>query len=165
MIPSHLLTIGPNPFAQGGHGDVYEGTLDGSKVCIKRVRVYVQEEENAIKVHHCCSFFPVRITNEAQSFYREAVTWKRLTHPNILHLLGITTTPFQLVSNWMVGGDLPGYIKGNPDAERVGLVGVSLGVFIPCLLQSLAMRYHQGPLLPPFLPCDSRKPQGSMWLS
>ena len=52
--------------------------------------------------------------------------WKYLTHPNIVPLLGVTTTPFQLISNWMSGGDLPGYIKKNPDADRLKLVGVSL---------------------------------------
>jgi len=51
--------------------------------------------------------------------------WKRLTHPNILPLLGITITPLQLVSNWMPGGDLPGYIEKRSDADRLKLVGVS----------------------------------------
>ena len=49
--------------------------------------------------------------------------WKYLTHPNIVPLLGVSTTPFQLISNWMSGGDLPGYIKENPDADRLKLVG------------------------------------------
>ena len=39
-IPSHLLNIGPNPFASGGFGDVYHGTLNDLKVSIKRVRIY-----------------------------------------------------------------------------------------------------------------------------
>lgn len=52
--------MSPDPFAQGGYGDVYEGIFNGSKVCIKRVRVYIQEEKEAIKVHHRCRFFPVR---------------------------------------------------------------------------------------------------------
>jgi hypothetical protein len=48
---SHLLGIGPDPFASGGYGDVYEGSLDGSRVCIKRVRVYTRDSpEKAIKV-------------------------------------------------------------------------------------------------------------------
>jgi hypothetical protein len=50
--------------------------------------------------------------------------WKRLTHPNILPLLGITITPFQLISNWMSGGDLPDYIEKNPDSDRLVLVRV-----------------------------------------
>lgn len=51
--------------------------------------------------------------------------WKRLAHPNIVPLLGITTFPrLQLISEWMSGGDLPIYIKAHPDTDRLGLVGV-----------------------------------------
>ena len=50
--------------------------------------------------------------------------WKHLTHPNILSLLGVSMTPFQLISDWMPGGDLPGYIEKNPNADRLKLVGV-----------------------------------------
>ena len=58
--------------------------------------------------------------------------WKRLTHPNILSLLGITITPLQLISNWMLGGDLPGFIKKHPDADRLKLVRPSY-CFYPTL--------------------------------
>jgi len=50
--------------------------------------------------------------------------WKHLEHPNVLPLLGVTLTPFQLVSNWMPGGDLLGYINKHSDADRLALVGV-----------------------------------------
>ena len=56
--------------------------------------------------------------------------WKHLMHPNILPLLGVTLTPFQLVSTWMPGGDLPGYIKKNPDVDRIRLVGAPPIIFI-----------------------------------
>ena len=50
-LSSHLLNIGPDPFASGGFGDVYKGTLDGSRVCIKRVRAYAKDgPQKAIKV-------------------------------------------------------------------------------------------------------------------
>ena len=52
-FPSPLPSIGPRPIGWGGSGEVYEGTLDGSKVCIKPVRVYFNDESNAAaKVHH-----------------------------------------------------------------------------------------------------------------
>jgi len=52
-LPSDVKKIGPDPFAQGGFGDVYEGTFDGSKVCIKRVRVYTQDgPEKALKARY-----------------------------------------------------------------------------------------------------------------
>ena len=93
-----------------------------------------------------------------QVFCQEAVMWRHLTHPNILPLLGVTVTPtFQLISNWMPGGDLPGYIEKNPNADRLELVGVPPAVFIPCLLRPLpAIRRCEGPLLPPLLQRGSR---------
>ena len=57
--------------------------------------------------------------------------WKKLTHRNILPLMGITTNPLQLISSWMPGGELPGYIKGHADADRLLLVGVPRVVIIP----------------------------------
>ena len=65
--------------------------------------------------------------------------WKRLAHLNILPLLGVTTTPLQLISNWMPGGDLPEYIESHPDADRLGLVGGPPAVFVPYLLFPLAI--------------------------
>ena len=62
------------------------------------------------------------IANQVQIFCQEAVVWKHLTHPNVLPLLGVTVTPFQLISSWMSGGDLPYYLKENPDADRLELV-------------------------------------------
>jgi len=44
-VPAENVTIAPHPFASGGFGDAYEGTLDGSKVCIKRVRVYPRDDQ------------------------------------------------------------------------------------------------------------------------
>lgn len=59
--------------------------------------------------------------------------WKHLIHPNILPLLGITITPFQLISNWMPGGDLPEYLKKNPNANRLVLVSFHFAcLFCPC---------------------------------
>lgn len=55
--------------------------------------------------------------------------WKRLEHQNIVPLLGVTSTPLQLISEWMPGGDLTGYIKKYPGADRPGLVRVSAVVF------------------------------------
>ena len=53
--------------------------------------------------------------------------WKRMAHPNIVPLLGITTPPLsQLISDWMPGEDLPKYVKNCPDADRRELVCIPL---------------------------------------
>ena len=51
FTPLYHLTTSHEPFASGGCGDVYHGTLDGSKVCIKRVREYsIDDQRKAAKV-------------------------------------------------------------------------------------------------------------------
>ena len=77
--------------------------------------------------------------------------WKHLTHPNILSLLGVSITPFQLISDWMPGGDLPGYIEKNPNPDRLKLVGATPRSGPPVLTPLSAVRRCSGSLLPPFL--------------
>ena len=51
------MDIGHQPVASGGSGDLYEATLDGSNVCVKRVRVYSKDGPGkAIRVRHFASF-------------------------------------------------------------------------------------------------------------
>jgi len=50
---SSLMDISPQPVASGGSGDLYEGSLNGSKVCVKHVRVYSKDGPGkATQVHH-----------------------------------------------------------------------------------------------------------------
>ena len=79
-------------------------------------------------------FHIYRHSQKSQAFCQEAVMWKRLTHPNVLPLLGATIAPPQLISDWMSGGDLPEYIEKHPNADRLVLVGVSSVVFIQHLI-------------------------------
>ena len=55
--------------------------------------------------------------------------WKRLEHRNIVPLFGITSTPLQLISQWMPGGDLTEYVKKHPGADRPGLASTPAVVF------------------------------------
>ena len=53
MLLSCILTIGSEPFASGGYGDVYEGTLHGLRICVKRMRVYIRDgPKKATKVRY-----------------------------------------------------------------------------------------------------------------
>ena len=76
--------------------------------------------------------FPVsHRSQKSQEFCQEAVVWKRMVHPNIVPLLGITTSPrHQMISDWMPGEDLPEYIKKYPGSDRRGLVCIPPVVLI-----------------------------------
>jgi len=60
---------------------------------------------------------------KGQAFFQEAAVWKRLEHPNIVPLLGVTVAPLQLVSVRMAGGEILEYIERNPSTDRLSLVG------------------------------------------
>lgn len=52
ILESSLSIPNKYPVASGGSGDVYEGSLNGSKVCVKRLRIYAGDESpGAKKVH------------------------------------------------------------------------------------------------------------------
>lgn len=78
---------------------------------------------------------------KVQAFCKEAVVWKRLAHPNIVPLLGITVDPLQFVSEWMSGRGLREYIENNSDADRVGLVSLPPVAFVTRQTTSLAVRH------------------------
>ena len=63
--------------------------------------------------------------------------WKQLIHENIVPFKGVTLEPFQIVSEWMPGGDLTGYINTNPHASPIKLVSL---VSVPSCNESLSSR-------------------------
>ena len=107
---------------------MYQGTLNGSPVCVKRLRVAPEKDlAVATKVRHRHRHSPYAWSRiNPKMFCKEAVMWKGLKHPNILPLLGATVSPPQLVSVLMTAGNLSKYIAENPDANRVGLVSANL---------------------------------------
>ena len=60
-----------------------------------------------------------------QSFCKEVVLWKTLSHPNILTLVGVQGDmekgQFVTVSEWMAHGNIMEYIKSN-HTNRLELV-------------------------------------------
>ena len=94
--------------------NVYECILKMAHMAHKRQLEYVVDAAASFVRHH---------RRNQQVFCQEAVMWRYLTHPNIVPLLGVSIVPFQLISKWMPGGDLPGYIQKNPSADRLELVG------------------------------------------
>ncbi|KAF9790758.1 kinase-like domain-containing protein, partial [Thelephora terrestris] len=104
-ISGDLSRVDHDPAGGGGFSEVWKGTLNGRKVCIKDPKFHAQNCE-AVK----------------KSFCKEAITWKRLEHPNVVAFIGVTRNPLQIVSDWMPNGTLREYIINNPGANRVDLL-------------------------------------------
>ena len=94
-------------------------------------------------------------------FYQVAVVWKHLAHPNIVPLLGVTTDPPQLISDWICDGDLTEYIASHPDADRLSLVRVPSIALYYMLIRSPVIGRRGRSQLSALLQHDSRKSQGS----
>ena len=104
-------------------GCVYEGTFNGSKVRVRRVRTHPKGDPQ--KVKEVCTprhVFRLPGAHRPQTFHQVAVVWKHSRHPNIVPLLGVTLDPPQLISDRMPGGDLTEYITSHPDTDRISLV-------------------------------------------
>lgn len=122
-LPSTRLTIGSYPVASGAIADIYEGSLDDRKVCVKRYRCYSRRDpQGAQEVCHAFLHSSLPVLKVAQTFFREALMWARMRHPNIVPLYGVTTTPLQFVSEWMANGSITEYTNKHPGADRLGLV-------------------------------------------
>jgi len=125
VLSNDQLNIEKKPFASGGYSDVYKGTLSGLGVCVKGLKVAsASSPDKARKAINWYSYYWLTSVHLQipQMLHREAVMWKRLTHPNIVPFKGVTLDPLQIVSEWMPGGDLTGYINLNPQVDRISLV-------------------------------------------
>ncbi|KAF9643141.1 hypothetical protein BDM02DRAFT_1709334 [Thelephora ganbajun] len=121
-LSADLLDIGSHPLDSEGYGDVYLGILCGSKVHVKHVRMVHKRSPRC--VIGAVTFPTYCRQRKPQIFCKEAVVWKRLKHPNIVSLPGVTITPLQPISSSTPGGNLPEYIKSHPGADRPEFVGV-----------------------------------------
>ncbi|KAG8711231.1 hypothetical protein FRC09_020705 [Ceratobasidium sp. 395] len=107
------------PFARGGFGDIYQGTLKGGeKVAIKCAKVYLEEGDKGGR-------------KALKRVARELHYWSCFKHKNVLELLELAQFQDQLamISPWMDKGTLLQYIKQNPNADRYQLcMDISGGV-------------------------------------
>ncbi|KAJ7185295.1 kinase-like domain-containing protein, partial [Mycena filopes] len=99
---------GPDPTFGGGYCDVYLGSHGDQMVAVKHIRQFLRGAE---------------LRRLRKRFYREALLWKDLRHPNILSFLGIDRASFPsslcMVSPWMENGTVLKYLKEHGRA-RIG---------------------------------------------
>jgi len=126
IVSGGIARVGDSPITLGSIVDVWEGTLYGKKVTIEGLRVHGGNYQAVKKVRIRCCTSSSRLFKNTQSFFKEAVIWKRLRHPNIVPFIGVTIYPLQIISESMPNGTLTEFIARNPDASRIGLVSLSL---------------------------------------
>ena len=66
--------------------------------------------------------------------FHDFVIWRRLSHPNVLPMLGVSPKLFPLciVSEWMIDGNIMDFTSKHPEVNRLRLVRslfVSLSIF------------------------------------
>ncbi|KAE9403632.1 kinase-like protein [Gymnopus androsaceus JB14] len=105
--------------------DIYRGTIGEESVCIKVLRLAMEQDEE------------IR-DNIRKEFCKEALIWRQLKHPNILPLLGVNAELFSpsfcLISPWMENKDIITFLRKNPSHDRQNVLSeVAAGL---CYLHS-----------------------------
>jgi len=59
-----------------------------------------------------------------QRLFQEIVIWRRLSHPNVLPVLGVSPKLFPLcvVTEWMIDGNIMDFTSKHPEVNRLRLV-------------------------------------------
>ncbi|KAJ8085074.1 hypothetical protein PM082_003856 [Marasmius tenuissimus] len=122
LFVHEVVKEGPSDLAMacGGFADIFKGTYRDKPVCLKVLRIYLeagQHEKDKL----------------AEEFYKEALLWTQLTHPNLLPFHGVSTSLFPqcfcLVSPWMDNGDIITFLRHNPDHDRLtAILEISAGM-------------------------------------
>ena len=59
-----------------------------------------------------------------QRLFKEIMIWRRLSHPNVLPVLGVYSKPVSLclVTEWMINKNIMDFTLKNPEVNRLHLV-------------------------------------------
>ncbi|KAG6915881.1 hypothetical protein DXG01_009418 [Tephrocybe rancida] len=100
--------VGKHPVASGGAADIYKGKFQGQMVCLKAGRL-----REASQIDHML-----------KKFWKEAMLWGQLSHPNVLAIYGLylDKNRVSIVSPWMENEDIRKYLEQTHNAPRVRLV-------------------------------------------
>ncbi|KAF8999176.1 kinase-like domain-containing protein [Cyathus striatus] len=111
LYPSSYVMTGikrdAHPTAGGHFAEIYKGEVNRRQLCLKVFKLYSSE------IHKINDLLKV-------AFYKEAILWRHLVHPNLLPFYGIyqlgdTGGRICLVSPWMSNGNISGYLGQHPE--------------------------------------------------
>ena len=59
-----------------------------------------------------------------QRLFQEIIIWRRLSHPNVLAVMGVSPKLFPLcvITEWMVDGNITDFTAKHPEVNRLRLV-------------------------------------------
>ncbi|KAG6906135.1 hypothetical protein DXG01_015758 [Tephrocybe rancida] len=99
-----VVQIGEYPEFSGGFADVYKGDYRKQDVAIKAIRLFQKDQTK----------------HALRKFWKEAMLWGQLSHPNVLTIYGLFLfrNRVSIVSPWMKNGYITKYLEQNPDAPR-----------------------------------------------
>ncbi|KAJ7758020.1 kinase-like domain-containing protein [Mycena metata] len=110
-LPSGLFISGvtakdDHPLFTGGFADIFQGSVAGKKIALKRIRIlYHDEVQRQIRTEIC----------------KEALVWQTLQHLSILPFMGIDQDTFPgylcLASPWMEQGTILKHLKSHGPAN------------------------------------------------
>lgn len=110
IIPdSKVEKLGDEPISVGGFSQVWPGMYEDERaVAIKIIQYYEKDGVQTIK----------------KSFCREVITWRRLSHPNILELIGVMMDDggCAMVAPWMDNGNIVDYVREEPHVNPLRLL-------------------------------------------
>ncbi|KAF8991846.1 hypothetical protein BDQ17DRAFT_1462546, partial [Cyathus striatus] len=105
LYPSSYILTGIKrdayPIASGYFGEIFKGEINGRKLALKVFKLYANEMDKINDLLKASIFYTYLF-----AFYKEAILWRHLVHPNLLPFYGIyqlgdTGGRICLVSPWM----------------------------------------------------------------
>lgn len=107
-----------------GSADVWKGGFASTQVAIKCYRCSSSSSFTEVKEVSTQFIFGAPYERSIQLLEKRVPEWKGLAHPNILPLLGVILTPFELSVAYDRGtnGNVNQYLVSHPRAPRVSLV-------------------------------------------
>ena len=95
-------------------------------VCASKHSVHIQPRTCQKSSRYAASNLTCKFSLEksCQRLFQEIVIWRRLSHPNVLPVLGVSPKlfPLCLITEWMIDGNIMDFTANHPEVNRLRLV-------------------------------------------